>query len=65
MSSGIYKIVNNVNGKVYIGSTKNFDKRKQQHFYTLSQKKHHSPKLQRSYNKHGKESFEFQIVEEC
>ena len=35
MSGGIYKIVNTVNGKCYIGSAVNLDKRIYEHKYHL------------------------------
>lgn len=62
---GIYAIKNTINGKVYIGSAKNFKKRWKRHRSQLKNNKHHSIKLQRSYNKYGKDSFEFIILEEC
>ena len=35
MKSGIYKIRNLVNGKIYVGSAVDFDKRKREHFNLL------------------------------
>lgn len=63
--SGIYMILNTYNNKCYIGSTKNFSKRKYEHFNTLSKNKHHSSHLQKAYNKYGREKFVFIILEEC
>ena len=48
----IYKITNNINDKVYIGSTKNIEVRKKRHLNDLKNNKHHSIYLQRFYNKH-------------
>lgn len=62
---GIYKIVNKVNQKFYIGSSKNFHKRKLRHFNELRKSKHHCIHLQRAFNKYGEENFEFVIIEEC
>jgi group I intron endonuclease len=62
--SGVYAIVNNITGKMYIGSTKMFIKRFTYHKNELIKNKHHSIKLQRSYNKYGGEFFEFIILEE-
>jgi len=61
--SVIYKIVNTINGKFYIGSTVNFENRKYLHTHKLRQNKHHSPVLQNSWNKYGKGAFEFEIIE--
>jgi group I intron endonuclease len=57
MSCGIYSIENTDTGKLYIGSSKNIKHRIKNHFTELSKNKHHSQKLQHSYNKHGQESF--------
>lgn len=65
MASGIYKIENLINGKIYIGSTNNLKKREYEHFRLLNNNKHHSSFLQRSYNKYGKDSFNFKIVLNC
>ena len=61
--SGIYAIKNCVNGKLYIGSTKNFEKRYKHHLYNLSNNIHCNNKLQRSYIKYGAFNFKFQILE--
>ena len=55
----IYSITNKVNGKKYIGKTKNVVKREFDHFNDLKRQQHHSIKLQRAYNKYGKENFQF------
>ncbi len=65
MKSGIYKITNKLNGKCYIGSTKSLKRRQYNHFYLLKLGKHHSLYLQNSYNKHGKDNFEFEILIYC
>ena len=61
----IYKIINKVNGKMYIGQTINVSKRIKDHFKELENGTHHSVKLQRAYNKYGKDNFyyEYKIVE--
>ncbi len=63
---GVYKIINNVNNKIYIGSTGNkggFNKRFSQHLELLRKNKHHSIHLQRAWNKYGEKSFKFEIIE--
>jgi group I intron endonuclease len=62
---GIYKIVNKLNDKFYLGSTSNFHKRKLRHFNELRKNKHHSIYLQRAFNKYGEENFEFIEIEIC
>jgi group I intron endonuclease len=62
---GIYKISNTINGKYYIGSSKNIHRRIKRHFYELKRGIHHSTHLQNAYNKYGKESFIYEIVLEC
>lgn len=64
IKSGIYKIVNKIDGKYYVGSTKNFHKRwKYYHLRDLRLNKHKNDKLQNAWNKYGEESFEFVPVE--
>lgn len=48
----IYKISNNVNDTVYIGSTKNFQTRKNNHLSALRNNRHHSIYFQNFYNKY-------------
>lgn len=59
----IYKIKNNINDKVYIGSTKDFEKRKSRHLNELKNNKHHSIYFQRFYNKYiDKIELDFEIL---
>lgn len=60
--SGIYQVKNLVNGKVYIGSAVNLDKREWEHFNYPPKS---SPILQKSMLKHGKENFEFSCIQYC
>ena len=64
-TSGIYKIENKINHKVYIGSSVSIEDRWIRHKTDLVKGKSCSIKLQNSYNKHGVENFEFYIIEEC
>lgn len=61
--SGIYKIENVVNNKVYVGSSVNIGKRWLGHKNSLRHRKHHSSILQRSWDKYGEASFKFEILE--
>lgn len=59
----IYKIVNSKNKKIYVGSTTNFSRRKNQHFTSLNNNEHHSILLQRAYNKYGSDYFLIEKIE--
>lgn len=65
MKSGIYIIRNLVNNKVYIGKSKNVKQRKNAHFSALKLNKHNNQHLQNSYNKYGKNNFQFDVLEYC
>lgn len=62
---GIYKITNTVNGKFYIGSSKNIPTRIKRHFYELKRGCHHSAHFQSAYNKYGKTAFIHEVLLEC
>jgi len=62
MNSGIYKIENTINGKVYIGSAIDIEKRWREHRHHLSNGSA-SDKFQKAWNKYGSKSFTFSIVE--
>lgn len=64
MARGIYKIINVINNKFYVGSAVDLKRRKTRHFSELRTGKHNNSKLQNSWNKHGEQSFVFVIVEE-
>jgi group I intron endonuclease len=64
MTCGIYRVVNRINGKYYLGSSENIKKRWKAHRCDLRHNRHHSIHLQRAWNKYGEESFVFEIVEE-
>lgn len=62
--SGIYKIVNRIDGKYYVGSTNNFHKRWNfGHKLPLNENRHDNPKLQNAWNKHGRDNFDCVLVE--
>lgn len=65
MKSGIYQIRNVENGKRYIGSAKSIANRFYMHRCELKGGYHGNPHLQAAYNKYGKESFAYEIVERC
>jgi group I intron endonuclease len=65
MNSGIYRITNIINNKIYIGSSRNIKKRFYHHKGVLKNNKHCNKYLQYSYNKYGKENFIYEILEIC
>lgn len=65
MTCGIYKITNVINNKVYIGQSRNYEKRRSDHLNKLSSKKHRNKHLQYSWNKYGRENFTIDLIEVC
>lgn len=63
MKSGIYKITNIKNGKFYVGSAKNIERRWWEHKNDLKKNKHINHKLQHAWNFYGESGFEFLILE--
>lgn len=63
--SCVYKITNITNNKIYIGSTVNLKKRKNNHLRFLRKNKHCNIYLQKSFNKYGEHNFQFQVLEKC
>lgn len=61
--SGVYKIINVNNGRIYIGSCKIFKQRAQEHTKSLLKNKHSNKFLQGDFNKCGESSFEFRVIE--
>ena len=63
MISGIYKIINSINNKIYVGSSNNILGRLQRHFKELKNNTHYNKKIQRSFNKHYINNFCFEVIE--
>jgi group I intron endonuclease len=61
--SGIYKITNTINQKIYVGSAVNLQARFNLHKTNLRANNHHSKKLQNSWNKYGSDFFIFSVIE--
>ena len=59
----LYQIENLKNNKKYIGITKDFEKRKNNHLKLLRKNKHHNYKLQKDFNIFGEKVFSFKILE--
>lgn len=66
--SGIYCITNQINGKQYVGLSKDCLKRWHDHYskaYTSNRKDDLEKALYMAMRKYGRENFTFQILEEC
>ena len=64
LPSGIYKITNNTNGKIYVGQSQNVYERKVQHFVALRHHKHENKQMQKDWDKNNK-GFRFDVIEYC
>jgi group I intron endonuclease len=60
---GIYAIRNKLNNKYYIGQSIDISRRIRDHKLDLRKNRHYNIHLQRSWNKYGKDAFEFKIIE--
>lgn len=61
----VYKVFCVKNNKIYIGQTKNYRDRINNHKYHLKNNDHDNIYLQKDYNKYGLSNFKFQIIEIC
>lgn len=62
--SGVYKIVNSVSNKVYVGSAVNIEKRWLRHLRDLKRGRHPNHKLEEDYNLLGEDSFLIEVIKE-
>lgn len=53
---GVYAIINNVNGKLYIGGAKTLYRRKKRHLLSLRTGVHHNPNLQNDWSEYGEDA---------
>jgi group I intron endonuclease len=60
--AGIYAITNAINGKRYIGSSKDIKQRFADHKKDLNNNIHHNRKLQEDWNKYGETYFSFDLL---
>ena len=63
-TSGIYHIVNKVNGKYYVGSSNNVYHRWSRHRSQLNHNKYPNLHLQNAWNKYGVKNFSFILIAE-
>lgn len=62
---GVYRITNLINGKSYIGASKNIAQRFCQHRFLLDNKKHHCDSMISDWHMHGDRNFLFEVLLEC
>ena len=60
--SGIYYIVNKVNGHKYVGSSADIERRWKRHKCMLREDCHDNSHLQAAWNKYGEDAFDFKIM---
>lgn len=54
---GVYLIFNLINGKRYVGSSKDIYNRFYEHIHNLNHQKGHNAHLQNAWNKYGEDNF--------
>ena len=66
MNSKIYKIINSINSKVYIGkTTSSLEDRFKQHIKDSSRREYEKRPLYDAMNKYGSDCFSIHLIEEC
>lgn len=65
LDTGVYLIMNTVNGRLYVGSALRLRNRWKDHQRQLSQGRHHSRFLQRAWDKYGPQAFRFESQLYC
>jgi group I intron endonuclease len=63
--TGVYRIQNVVDGRVYVGSGINVKRRFRDHYKALQNGQHANKHLQRAWDKYGGENFEFSVILLC
>ena len=63
--AGVYQIRNMQNGKIYVGSSVNLNKRWREHRSALNNNRHWNNHLQRAWNRYGFEAFVYEPLITC
>ena len=63
MATAIYAIVNNVTRDMYVGSAVAVNRRWSAHRRDLARQCHYNTRLQRAYDKYGKDAFDWEIIQ--
>lgn len=61
---GVYQVRNLVNGKIFVGSSKNIPARINRHKFELRYGSENIAELQDDYNKYGEDKFIYEIIDE-
>lgn len=64
-TSGVYRIVNIINGHEYIGSSVDIEARWNNHKYRLKNEEHPNRHLQSAWRLYGESSFKFEVIQDC
>lgn len=60
---GVYQVKNNVNGKVFVGSSPNVDGKINGTKFQLEMGSHKNKDLQNEWNTYGEQTFSFEVLE--
>lgn len=63
--SGVYCILNKINGKRYVGSAVDLNNRRDRHTKALNKSTHSNRHLQAAWNAYGSRSFDFIVIMKC
>ena len=63
LPTGIFQIKNQINGKVFIGSSTNLNAIFNRHRFQLKMKSHKNATLQKEWNQYGPEAYSFDVLE--
>jgi len=63
MASAIYAIVNTVTRDMYVGSAVAVNRRWSAHRRDLARQCHYNTRLQRAYDKYGKDAFDWEVIQ--
>lgn len=64
-TSGIYRFLSWVDGKIYVGSAVKIYQRRIDHIKDLRKNRHGNSYLQNAWNKYGENNFTFEVLELC
>lgn len=65
LDCGVYRWLNTVNGKSYIGSAADMEDRRKRHLRELHARRHVNRKLLNAFKKYGEDAFEFEVLAYC